>query len=379
MNTLLEQWKQDWECRRIEPLLTAYAEGLLEETQEAEVEAHLDNCLKCQEMVAESAQVGDWLRDSTLPAPEVSTDLWSRIRTEIEAEQPVAQPTPAPSRLLPVGGGFRWASFATSFATSGMVVAGVVFGVVVLTLPLLKKPDVTTTNATTTTTKGTETLAKTTRPNSNTNANAVMDAVTIEFRPPLKENTVKSVVVSVPKAEPAMPNLSDFSANTVASTQLRTKRTLRTQLPRYSRRAVDNSPVSIATVKSVRSIRSATATNVTNPKAVTPDSPMANFSETTMDSMGGSAFALKPSAGTPAAMVAVKPEAVEGVAEVKILEGRIANTGRFEVTSQPTEPMPKVILVASEVGIAPREVTPVSSVTDAAVRFQRPMLFTYSR
>lgn len=73
------------ECAFYGPLLNAYLDGELPEKERKEIEAHLETCQKCRQLVQELEQIGDTLKEAfaDVPEPEIDlTDIWEKIEAK---------------------------------------------------------------------------------------------------------------------------------------------------------------------------------------------------------------------------------------------------------------------------------------------------------
>jgi hypothetical protein len=105
--------KHSGKCSKIENQLSAYLDGDLTPEQTAEVQAHLDLCSRCQEVLAELTLVTSASKD--LATAHLKTDLWPDIqRRVVTPVAPAAARRPRPSIL----GGWRpriaWAAALAS-------------------------------------------------------------------------------------------------------------------------------------------------------------------------------------------------------------------------------------------------------------------------
>jgi anti-sigma factor RsiW len=83
-------------CFRYKRLLVPYAEGTLDDRTSAGVEKHLASCDRCRAELACVKSVSDALRRTDVPASEPASDLWARVKEQIEAE-----PAPVRASRLP--------------------------------------------------------------------------------------------------------------------------------------------------------------------------------------------------------------------------------------------------------------------------------------
>lgn len=73
-------------CRECEEIISDYVDGALELGEQTKIEHHLANCEPCRAVRDDLLQIVHFSRQLPLHTP--TSDLWTRIQSEIEAEQP---------------------------------------------------------------------------------------------------------------------------------------------------------------------------------------------------------------------------------------------------------------------------------------------------
>ncbi|MBI3649656.1 MAG: zf-HC2 domain-containing protein [Acidobacteria bacterium] len=73
-------------CQECEEIISDYVDGALEPGAQTKIEHHLANCEACRAVRDDLLQIVHFSKQLPLHIP--TSDLWSRIQTEIEAEQP---------------------------------------------------------------------------------------------------------------------------------------------------------------------------------------------------------------------------------------------------------------------------------------------------
>lgn len=118
MTDFLMNTDQPLSCAHVESLASEWVDGSLAPDVRAAVEAHLDGCESCANLIADVAAIASEAR--TLPRLEPSRDLWAGIEARIAAPVIALEPrrvTAAPSR--------RWWTTAAAAAALIAVTAGV--------------------------------------------------------------------------------------------------------------------------------------------------------------------------------------------------------------------------------------------------------------
>lgn len=73
-------------CLECEEIISDYVDGVLELGEQTKIENHLANCEPCRAVRDDLLQIVHFSKQLPLHAP--ANDLWTRIQSEIEAEQP---------------------------------------------------------------------------------------------------------------------------------------------------------------------------------------------------------------------------------------------------------------------------------------------------
>jgi anti-sigma-K factor RskA len=73
-------------CIECEEIISDYVDGVLEPGEQTKIENHLANCEPCRAVRDDLLQIVHFSKQLPLHIP--ANDLWSRIQSEIEAEQP---------------------------------------------------------------------------------------------------------------------------------------------------------------------------------------------------------------------------------------------------------------------------------------------------
>ncbi|MCX5867310.1 MAG: zf-HC2 domain-containing protein [Proteobacteria bacterium] len=111
-------------CRQAEKNLSAYLDRELELKDAKALEAHLSDCPRCREKLAELEKIEKAI--SAFPERDPSPFLWTRVKAGVESgaepAKPLARPVLARFRLAPVP--VRWAGIALFLA---VILGGVVF------------------------------------------------------------------------------------------------------------------------------------------------------------------------------------------------------------------------------------------------------------
>ena len=84
-------------CIECEELISDYVDGVLEPGEQTKIENHLANCEACRAVRDDLLQIVHFSKQLPLHMP--ASDLWGRIQSEIEAEQPKSLWQRAKARL----------------------------------------------------------------------------------------------------------------------------------------------------------------------------------------------------------------------------------------------------------------------------------------